>query len=125
MLAESDKALAVVKDLFGDDPKVWKGPNTRHQQHCYKNVYFDFVSVMLASRTLPWRRTSSETEETWRGENCQWVLYVILQAYQRRGDEVNLVLRPSFLPFSSQKIIYKEQPQCTLIPTQADDVSSF
>ena len=62
VLAESDKALAVVKDLFGDDPKVWKGTNTHHQQRCYKNVYFDFVSVMLASQTLPWRRTLSETE---------------------------------------------------------------
>ena len=31
--------------------------------------YFDFVSAMLASRTLPWHHTSSVTGKTWRGES--------------------------------------------------------
>ena len=70
---------------------------------------------------------------------CKKMIYLrccqfqyILRAYQRRGDEVNLVLRPSFSPFSVQKSyfhIYKENVFVmfanTLIPTQADDEACY
>ena len=56
----------------------------------------------------------------------------ILQAYQRKEDEDNRVVRPSFSPFSVQKkaVSYLQGTApmyvcLTLIPIQADDVSSF
>ena len=62
VLAESDRALAVVRDLFGDDPKVgWYYTSQLSIIIIY--IFFYIYSGTHVSLTSPWPHTSSLTRE--------------------------------------------------------------